>query len=72
MKNESEVTPVTAPQAECAPREAVAQVAEDFIFFLRKRSDGSRWPVGTKLYADPQAIGGRGEAADIDAQFKSM
>ena len=30
----------------------MAQVAEDFVFFLRKQADGSRWPVGTKLYAD--------------------
>lgn len=29
----------------------MAQVAESFTFLLRKQSDGSRWPVGTKLYA---------------------
>ena len=31
--------------------EPVAEVAESFVFFLRKRADGSRWPVGTKLFA---------------------
>lgn len=31
--------------------EPVAQVAEDFIFFLRKQPNGERWPVDTKLYA---------------------
>lgn len=40
----------------------MAEVAENFIFFLRKQSDGSRWPVGTKLYAElppsPQAPDG--------------
>lgn len=30
----------------------VAQVGENFAFFLRNRADGSRWPVGTQLYAD--------------------
>lgn len=33
-------------------RGPMAQVAENFVFFLRKQEDGSRWPVGTKLYAD--------------------
>ena len=31
-------------------QEPVAEVADDFIFTLRKQPDGSRWPVGTKLY----------------------
>lgn len=35
--------------------EPVAQVAEDFIFFLRKQPNGERWPVDTKLYAAPIA-----------------
>ncbi|MES2530438.1 MAG: hypothetical protein V4636_05345 [Pseudomonadota bacterium] len=31
--------------------EPVAEVSDSFIFFLRKQPDGTRWPVGTKLYA---------------------
>lgn len=38
-----------------AGQEPVAQVAEDFIFLLRKQPNGERWPVGTKLYAAPPA-----------------
>lgn len=34
----------------------MAQVAEDFVFFLRKQEDESRWPVGTKLYAETPLI----------------
>lgn len=33
------------------PREPVAEVAENFVFMLRKQPNGDRWPVGTKLYA---------------------
>jgi len=33
--------------------EPVAQVAEDFVFLLRKQPNGERWPVGTQLYAGP-------------------
>lgn len=34
----------------------MAQVSEDAVFFLRKQADGSRWPVGTKLYAESPVI----------------
>jgi hypothetical protein len=43
--------------------EAVAEVGEDAVFFLKKRPDGSRWPRGTKLYTAPQA-----ECAPREAQ----
>lgn len=45
----------SAPVAAPVSAEPVAQVAEDFIFFLRKQPNGDRWPVGTKLYADAVA-----------------
>lgn len=31
--------------------EPMAQVAEYFVFIVRHQPDGSRWPVGTQLYA---------------------
>lgn len=35
----------------------IAEVAESFIYFLRKQPNGERWPVGTKLYtAAPPAV----------------
>ena len=36
--------------------EPMAQVAENFVFFLRSREDATRWPVGTKLYAESPLI----------------
>lgn len=33
--------------------EPVAQIAEDFVFLLRKQPNGERWPVNTKLYVSP-------------------
>ncbi|WKZ93571.1 hypothetical protein P0E69_06670 [Chimaeribacter arupi] len=32
----------------------MAQVAESFIFFLRRQDSGECWPVGTKLYTEPR------------------
>lgn len=32
----------------------IAELAESFIYFLRKQPNGERWPVGTKLYTAAQ------------------
>lgn len=46
------------------PHKPMAQIAESFMFFLEKRADGTRWPVGTKLYAQSPLI----EAAPTTAE----
>jgi len=43
-----------AQAALIADAKPVAEVAESFLFVLRNRSDGKRWPVGTKLYVKPE------------------
>ncbi|WP_338636963.1 hypothetical protein V6L80_00760 [Erwinia persicina] len=49
-----------AGEADIVRQEAekpIAEVAESFIYFLRKKPNGDRWPVGTKLYtAAPPAV----------------
>lgn len=34
----------------------MAEVGENWVFFLRKQDNGTRWPVGTKLYAETPLI----------------
>jgi len=48
------VNAIEAPKAErrsVGVLVPVAEIREDCIINLRKQPDGSRWPVGTKLYA---------------------
>jgi len=47
------------------PQRPMAEVAADFIFFLRKQPNGESWPVGTKLYAAPVEQGQGAGAAPV-------
>lgn len=50
----------------------MAQVAEDFVFLLRRRDDDSRWPVGTKLYAASPLIKAAPELLAACANARDM
>ena len=50
----------------------MAQVGERYVFLLRKQDDGTRWPDGTKLYADVQVKDLARQAIDFTETVELM
>jgi Lar family restriction alleviation protein len=48
-------SPAASSAATVSDAVPVAEVGESAVFFLRRMPDGSRWPKGTKLYAEMPA-----------------
>jgi len=53
-KVEAERDALAAELSRLRKQKPMAQVAESFIFFLRRQDSGECWPVGTKLYTEPR------------------